>query len=120
MLKIGTTTVHEPAFGGVSITDEPIWGSNTGRASDGKMVGDIVAWKKTVTVTWPPLSFSDSQTLRNAIVNAGAFFKLTYNDFSSSQTVETTVYCGNIPRAIYSLAQGLQRHTGVTIKFVEQ
>jgi len=120
MFKIGNTTVHEPAYGGVQITDEPIWAPNTGRGSDGTMIGDIVAYKTTVAVTWPPLSFADSQAIRNAIMNAGAFFTITYNDFSASSTVTKTVYCGNMPRVIASLNTAYRRHEGVQITFIEQ
>lgn len=132
MFKIGSTsqtvaqmtTVHEPAIGGIQITDEPIWASNTGRSQTGKMIGDIVAWKTTVAVQWPPLSFADSQAIRDAIVNNGPFFKIAYNDYNamqnnSSLTVKT-VYCGNIPRVIASLNSAYQRHQGVQINFIEQ
>lgn len=120
MFKINNVTVHEPAHSGIKITDEPIWAPNTGRASDGTMIGDIVAWKTTVEVAWPPLSFADSERIRNAIKNAGPFFPITYNDFSSGSTVTKTVYCGNIPRTLYSIAAAFQKHTGVTVSFIEQ
>lgn len=120
MFKINGITVAEPRKEGVTITDEPIWASNTGRGSDGTMTGDIVAWKTTVQVEWPALSFTDSQTIVNAIKNAGAFFKIRYNDFSASTEVEKTVYCSNVPRTIYSLAQAARYHMGVTVTFIEQ
>lgn len=120
MFKINGVTVAEPKKEGVTITDEPIWASNTGRGSDGKMIGDIVAWKTTVQVEWPALSFSDSQTIVNALRNAGAFFNIQYNDFSSGSTVTKKVYCSNIPRTIYSLSQAAQYHLGVTVTFIEQ
>lgn len=120
MLKINGITVAEPKKEGVTVTDEPIWASNTGRGADGTMVGDIVTWKTTVQVEWPALSFSDSQTIVNALKNAGAFFPIQYNDFNSGSAVTKTVYCSNIPRTIYSLAQAAQFHTGVTVTFIEQ
>ena len=120
MFKINGITVAEPAYGGVQITDEPIWASNTGRGSDGKMIGDIVAWKTTVAVTWPPLTFTQSQAIRNAIVNAGPFFNIVYNDFSASSTVTKKVYCGNIPRVLASISSAFQKHTDMTISFIEQ
>lgn len=112
----------EPAHQGITVTDEPVWASNTGRAQNGLMIGDIVANKKTVEVTWPPLSFSDSQKLRNAIVNAGAFFKIWYPDFSATESSyqELTVYASSLPRTLYSIADGLQRHVGVKVTFIEQ
>ena len=120
MFKINGTTVAEPKKEGVTITDEPIWASNTGRAASGDMIGDIVAWKTTVQVQWPALSFSDTRTIVNAIKNAGPFFSITYNDLWASSTVTKRVYCSNIPRTIYSLVQGAQYHRGVTVTFIEQ
>ena len=129
MFKIGNTVVAEPAKEGLSITREPIWASNTGRGSDGKMVGDVVDWKATVTVKWPPLSYAEIQRIINAIVGNGhvPFFSITYTvniDYSGSRPVETvetkTVYCGNIPQTIYSLTKAAQYHTGVEITFIEQ
>ena len=120
MFKINNVQVAEPARGGVQITDEPIWASNTGRGSDGKMIGDIVAWKTTIAVTWNPLTFAQSQLIRDTIMQAGAFFTIVYNDFSSTTTVSKTVYCGNIPRVLESLASAYQRHSGVQINFIEQ
>ena len=52
MFKINGTQVAEPAFQGITITDEPIWAPNTGRAQDGTMTGDFVGWKRTVAGTW--------------------------------------------------------------------
>ena len=117
---INGVAMPEPAHEGVQVTDEPIWSSDTGRSQTGKMVGDIVAWKTTVAVTWPPLSFADSQRLRNALRNAGNFFNIGYNDFSGTSTVTKKVYCSSLPRTLYSIAAGLRLHTGITVTFIEQ
>lgn len=113
-------TMPSPAQGGMNIVDEPIWSSNTGRGTTGKMSGDIVAWKKTIDMDFPPLSFADSQTLRNALKNAGEFFQIRYKDFDASDWVPATVYTASLPRTIYSIAQGIQYHTGVKVQLVEQ
>ena len=113
-------TMPSPAQGGMNIADEPIWSANTGRGATGKMSGDIVAWKRTIDMDFPPLSFADSQTLRNALKNAGEFFQIRYRDFSTSEWSTATVYTSNLPRTIYSLAQGIRYHTGVKIQLVEQ
>ncbi len=117
---INGITVATPKHGGVVITDEPIWASNTGRSSTGKMIGDIVAWKTTITVSWPPLTFGEVEKLRNAIVSADPFFKIKYYDIKTDSMQEKTVYTGNIPRTLYSLAEGYQKYTDITITFVEQ
>lgn len=117
---INNIEVATPKKGGVAITEEPIWASNTGRSTSGKMIGDIVAWKTKINVTWPPLSLAESKKLRETIKNAGAFFKIKYKDFSTDETVEKTVYVGNLPRTIYSLAAGYEKHTDVGITFIER
>lgn len=117
-MKINGVTVRSPAKGGIVVTDEPIWSSNTGRATSGKMVGDIIAWKTTVDVTFPPLSFSESKKIRDTIKSAGKFFYIEYDDFG--ETVKKKVYVANIPRTLYSLVNGYKYHTDVKIQFVEQ
>ncbi len=109
-----------PKQGGITVTEEPIWAGNTGRSSTGKMVGDIVAWKTTIAVTWPPLSFAAAKTLRDAIKNAEPFFKIKYYDFSADTMTEKTVYAGSVPRTLYSLVAGHRLYTDITVTFVEQ
>lgn len=113
-------TMPSPAQGGMAIADEPVWSSNTGRGATGKMSGDIVAWKRTIDMDFPPLSFSDSKTIRDALRNAGEFFDVRFRDFSASEWETATVYTANLPRTLYSLAQGVRYHTGVKIQLVEQ
>lgn len=130
MFLINGVQVAEPAHQGVTITDEPIWAPNTGRAQDGTMTGDFVGWKRTVAVTWPPLSFDETVTIRNAIKNAGGFFQIQFtNDLVNPANVDLTsrglassitVYSSNLPRTIYSLADGLRKHEGVVATFIEQ
>lgn len=120
----GGTALPKPALNGIAIANEPIWSSKTGRNSSGNMIGDIIAWKKTISITWGPLSFSDAALIRDTIINAGAFFKLWYYDTNTSSgtpvRTSSTVYCGNIPRTLYSLASGKRLHSGLTIQFIEQ
>ena len=112
--------VATPKQGGITVTDEPIWAPNTGRSSTGKMIGDIVAWKTTVAVSWPPLSFSQAAEIRDAIKNAGPFFDIEYYDLSTEKRVTKTVYASSIPRTLYSLVDRYQKYKDITITFVEQ
>lgn len=120
------TELPEPARGGISVTDEPIWAANTGRNTKGKMIGDIVAWKTTIEVTWPPLTYAQARSIRNAIRGAGEFFKIKYSDIewgadaTPGEDDEKTVYAANIPRTLYSLSPKYRRYDGITIQFIEQ
>ena len=114
--------VHEPKQGGVTITDEPVWSSNTGRGSDGVMAGHIVDWKTTIAITWPPLSFAEAKKIIDAVKAGGAFFTLKYNDVynGGGTEVSKTVYASNVPRSLYSLASGKKLATDTTITFIEK
>lgn len=120
MFKIGTAQVAEPAKEGITITEEPVWAPNTGRTVSGYMTGDIVAWKRTVAVTWPPLSFEETKAIVNAIKNAGSFFVISWTSDNGGTASMMSCYTSSIPRTIYSLAEGFKRHTGVTITFIER
>lgn len=118
---INGVAVREPAREGVTITEEPVWAPNTGRAQDGTMTGDLVGWKRTFAVTWPPLTFEQTGEIINAIKNAGAFFKITFTNTTGGSSVEkATVYTSSIPRTIASLNNAYKRNIGVTITFIEQ
>lgn len=118
---INGVTVPDPAKEGVTITREPIWDTNTGRAASGKMVGDIKTRKTTIAVTWPPLSFADTNTIINAIESGGPFFQISFdNDLGGNSRQSWTVYASNIPRTIYSLSNAARFHVGVTVTFIEQ
>ena len=124
-MKINNVTVKEPKIGGVNVTDEPIWSSNTGRSSTGKMIGDIIAWKATIEISWPPLTFAEMKAIRDAIRSGGEFFPIEYPDIASGSTVATmtttkTVYCANIPRLLYSMSDIYKRYTDITIQFIER
>lgn len=109
-----------PAHGGMAIADEPIWSSNTGRGVTGDMSGDIVAWKRTLDMDFPPLTFEQSRLIRDTLRYAGEYFRVRFRDFGATEWEEMTAYTSNLPRTIYSLAQGLRYHTGVRISLVEQ
>ena len=126
-MKINNVTVKDPKKGGVAVTDEAVWSSNTGRSSTGKMIGDIVAWKTTIEIAWPPLTYSEMKTIRDAIRNAGEFFSIQYpdveagiNDNGTLKTQTKTVYVANIPRQLYSTSAKYRRYADITIQFIER
>lgn len=120
-MVINGTTVKDPAIGGVSVTDEAIWSSNTGRSSTGKMIGDIVATKATIEIAWPPLSYAEMKAIRDAILAGGEFFSITYPDpGTGSANATKTVYCANIPRLLYSTSNKYPRYQDVKIQFIER
>lgn len=120
-LTINNIPVREPAKEGVTITEEPIWAPNTGRSQTGLMIGDIVDWKRTFAITWPPLTFSETGAIISAIKTAGAFFPISFTNTQGGDGMETaTVYTSNIPRTVASLSNAYRRNVGVTVTFIER
>ena len=123
-MKIRGVEVADPKFGGIEITEEPIWASNSGRSITGKMIGDIVTWVTSITVSWPNLSFGEAKTIRDAIIGSegdgSPFFDLEYNDLDKDSCVTKKVYVSSMPRTLESLVCGTGQLSGVAITFVEQ
>ena len=123
-MKIRGIEVAEPKVGGITITEEPIWASNSGRSITGKMIGDIVAWVTTINVSWPNLSFEEARILRGAVLgneeDSSPFFNLEYYDLSEEECVTKRVYVSGMPRTLESLAYGSGQYSGIAITFVEQ
>lgn len=120
-----------PTPSSMPVTDELVWGSNTGRNSTGNMIGDFKGYKQTIECSWRVLSLSEMQTLRNGIHSAIAenpFFRIRYTDIEGgissgkliNNSVTKTVYVSNIPRSIYSLHDKHQIYTDVKLTFIEK
>lgn len=127
VMYINETAVKSPGSDGVKVTDEPIWSQNTGRSvdKDAKMVGDIVAWKRTIDITWDRLTYEEMRKIRTAIMaveKKNPFYTIRYPDPAQNGNpnvlVSTKVYNANIPRKLSTLVNGA--YHDVTISWVEQ
>lgn len=131
--------IREPAVGGIAVTDEPVWAPNTGRNPNGIMLGDIKAWKTTIEVAWPPLTYQEAKYIRDAIWSGAhkgfvdpesnetvhGFFKIKFSDIEggldlSEPNIEKTVYVANMPRLLYSTSDVYKRYSEVKIQFIEK
>lgn len=125
-LKIQTksgTWLDVPTPSKINVTDELVWGSNTGRTQSGKMIGDFKGYKAKVEVQWSTLTKQQMKTLRDALHSTKPFFKIQYWDIENSASggmVTKTVYMNEIPRQLYSLVNGYQLYQEVEVHFIEQ
>ena len=62
----------------ISVNDEIIWTSDTGRTLSGKMVGDPVAEKKTVSVKWGTLTEAEMLLIKNTLTKG--YFPISSDD----------------------------------------
>jgi len=104
--------------GGIVIMKEKIWSKNAGRAANGVMVGDIVAIKNKLQITWPPLS--PDQVIAIDAVISKAFFAVKYLDPSSNTLVTRIFYAGTPTYSVYSYATGFKQYDGVGVDLVEK
>ena len=119
MLKIDGVQMPEPKYnGGLTFTEEKIWSKNTGRTTDGTMVGDIICIKTKMKITFPPLSGVQVAQLDEAV--SPAFISVYFKDPRINAYTTKTLYAGTPSYPVYSYADGLPEYTGVSVDLIEQ
>lgn len=103
----------------IKVGNELIWSSNTGRsASSGKMLGDIVAKKKTISLTYSWLSRTDFNTIDNAL-NTSSFFAVKV-ELDSFTLLDADCYRSNIERELGGKMGGTWYWKSVTFDLIQQ
>lgn len=69
----------------MSVNDEIIWSSDTGRTLSGWMVGDVIAEKKNISLKYSWMTESQVKTLKQAL-QAG-FFNIKFRDCAEDMTI---------------------------------
>ena len=104
-------TMPTPALGGLTIKKEKVWSNNTGRVANGDMVGDLIAIKYTLEITWPMLSRADAAKIDAAI--SPAFFNVTFTDPGSNSRITKRCYSNTPSYPVYSYVDGVKTYKGV-------
>ena len=115
-IKVGG--VEMPPIKKLSITREPIWAKNTGRSANGTMVGDVVAYKTKLQITFVPLS--DNQAAVLSAATRPAFFNVEFHDPEDNKKKTLRMYAGSLPFEVYSYVEGLPRYVGTAISLIEK
>lgn len=106
-----------PAPVSISIGSEIIWSSNTGRISTGKMIGDVVAEKETLTISWGILDKTELDLIKNSL-KAG-FWPLTIN--TDGESYQINAYRGTLTRTpMGKLGDGRYYFSSANVEIVEQ
>lgn len=71
----------------ITVNDEIIWSSSTGRAVSGEMIGDIVAEKKNVSIKWGVLTESELALIKQVLI--AGFFPISFHDDGIDITIKT-------------------------------
>lgn len=73
-LKINGVKVKTPKIGGINRKPEKIWSANTRRTSSTRMVGTLKGIKKTLSISWPPLTQAERDLIEGQISNVSKPF----------------------------------------------
>lgn len=115
ILRAGSIILPAPVS--ITVNDELIWTSDTGRLMDGTMQGEVVAEKKTVSIKWGILPESDIVLIKSGIITG--FFPITFHDDGIDMTL--TAYRGTLSKEqIGRLGDGVFWYRSATVDLIER
>lgn len=116
VFKAGGTTLPSPVK--VTTSNEIIWSSNTGRSTEsGKLIGDVIANKRTVDVEWGILTEAQVKTICNALPDG--FFSFSFRDDGEDLTI--TVYRGTIKKEqLGYIGDGTLYYKNASVSLIQQ
>lgn len=101
----------------ITVGHEIIWSSNSGRSSSGKMIGDVVAEKRTLSVEWGILTDSEMEKIKKHMV--AGFFPIEFHDFGGNATIQ--FYRGTLSgELIGELSDGITYWRRASVQVVQQ
>lgn len=107
--------------GGLTITPHKLWGANAGRAAcTGDMVGDIVAIKTDLALSWSNVSLSDFEIINNAVNTMTPFFSVTYCPDETSGYITKQFYASDPVYGVKSCIDDNMVYGSVTVTLIEQ
>lgn len=120
MLKRVTINGAEFKIQEMSITDEPVWSKDTGRTSDGKMTGTVIAWKLKLELKFPPLSDAQAKALGTAVHKS--FFDVRFHNPRTNADETHTMYAGTPTYPVYNYDSRFNaiRYVGVAVNLIER
>lgn len=111
----GSTTLPSPTS--LTVADEIIWSSDTGRTLDGTMWGEVVAEKKNLSIKWEYLTEAEMLTIRNSL--PAGFFSFTFPDNGAATTI--TGYRGTLSKELLgTLSDGVTYYKTVTVDIIQR
>lgn len=85
ILWSGSVTLPAPVA--VTVNDEIIWTSDTGRTLSGYMAGDVIAEKKNVGIKWGILTEAELLVIKQVLI--AGFFPFSFRDDGIEITIES-------------------------------
>lgn len=112
-----TGEVALPAPVSISVGNELLWSSNTGRSATGKMLGDVIATKETLSIEWGILTSAELNIIKTSL-KAG-FFALKVDIDGNSVTLNR--YRGTLTyKAMGQLEDGIYYFSSASVDIIQQ
>lgn len=109
--------VKLPTPDSITVNDEIIWSSNTGRTSSGKMIGDVITEKNTFSVSWTGLrTEAEYKKIKNSLI--AGFFPVKIQ--IDSDAVEITSYRGTLTARARGKIGDIYYYDSIAADIIEQ
>lgn len=118
-ITINGWQIPAPDKNGFKRTKNKLWSANTGRTASGKMVGDIVAVKYSLTIKWSELTSSDVTEIENA-VSSSAFFPVVFPAEGTGEELTKNFYAADLTYDTKIVINGEEIYKDFTIELIEQ
>lgn len=120
VLQFDGVTMPSPKYNGVRISKNKIWSRDTGRNDFGDTVGHIIAIKRKVEISFPPLSPAQTALIDSVVSSMTPYHTIRYSDEAGTVT-EMTVYFNDAVYEILGLdVNGKQINTGAEVHAIEK
>lgn len=115
ILKSGSVVLPAPTT--LSVADEIIWSSGTGRGLTGRMIGSIVAEKKNLSIKWEYLTDTEVKLIKSRLI--AGFFPFTFHDSGLDLTIES--YRGTLTKEhLGDIGDGKYYYKSVTVDVIQR
>ena len=106
-----------PAPTTLSVNDEIIWSSDTGRTLSGYMVGSVIAEKKNLSIKWEWLTEKEVQRIKSRLI--AGFFPLSFKDDGLNFTINA--YRGTLSKEHYGeIGDGNYYYRSATVDVIQR
>lgn len=115
ILWSGSTVLPAPTS--LTVNDEIIWSSDTGRTLSGYMVGEVIAEKKNLSIKWEFITESDVKLIKDTLIPG--FFPFSFRDDGVEFIIES--YRGTLSKEhIGELGDGYYWYRSVSVDIIQR
>ena len=119
-LKINGIEVKAPKIGGITRKSEKVWSKNTGRSATGRMQGTILSIKRTLSISWPPMTQGEQELIESVVSNTKIPFATLEITRPNGNVESIECYFGTPSFDEWDLIGGIWRCTNGKVDAIER